>query len=44
MDSTSHEPLPPAPTPRPCSTPHSAPAEWLKQATEELLPREDQPG
>jgi hypothetical protein len=43
MDSTTHEPQQLAPTPRPCSTPHSAPAEWLKAATEELLPKEPQP-
>jgi hypothetical protein len=28
MDNAHHEPIPPAP--RPCSTPHSAPAAWLK--------------
>jgi hypothetical protein len=33
----------PAAAPEPCSTPHSAPVEWLEQVTKELLPREDRP-
>lgn len=31
MKHDSHEPQPSAPTPRPCSTPHSAPVAWLRQ-------------
>jgi len=30
MNNTPHEPNSPAATPRPCSTPHSAPAAWLR--------------
>jgi hypothetical protein len=36
-----NEPNPPPS--KPCSTPHSAPVEWLEEVTKELLPREDQP-
>ena len=34
MNNHTHEPQPPAPQPRPCSTPHSAPLGWLEARTE----------
>jgi hypothetical protein len=38
MEQNHNEPQPPVATPRPCSTPHSAPVEWLETVTAELLP------
>jgi len=35
------EPVPSAPTPRPCSIPHSAPVEWLKAAAAAVPPHPD---
>jgi hypothetical protein len=38
-----HEPNTFTQTPKPCSTPHSAPVEWLEEVTKPYLPREDKP-
>jgi hypothetical protein len=38
MENHINEPQPPVATPRPCSTPHSAPVEWLKEVTKGHVP------
>jgi len=43
MKNHDSEPQPSAPVARACSTPHSAPVEWLKEVTKPYLPRENQP-